>query len=81
MISIGDTKPQIVGQCATQLHAYWKNFTRESDQSMLAYCPQFMRLLVYGPLRDREDQKLEAAIAVKLEEPSVVQEATGSVIR
>ncbi|KAG0167145.1 Tar (HIV-1) RNA binding protein 1 [Apophysomyces sp. BC1034] len=79
VLEIGELKPYIVAQCTECLHAYWSTFTDASIQSMLQYSQQIVKLLLFGPLRDREDQKVEAAIMRKLQAPSVVEEVQGTV--
>ncbi|KAI9275765.1 hypothetical protein BDA99DRAFT_195528 [Phascolomyces articulosus] len=79
ILEIGELKPFVVTQCATLLHAFWSEHTEVSDRSMLHYAPEIAKFLIYGPLRDRDDQKLEAALAIKLQEPETVREAENSV--
>jgi hypothetical protein len=44
---------------------------------LIQYAPEIAKLLVFGPLRDRDDQKLEAAITAKLATPTEVEAAEG----
>ncbi|KAI8390273.1 hypothetical protein BD560DRAFT_362076 [Blakeslea trispora] len=78
VLQIGELKPSIVAQAAKLLHGYWSQFTPETDQSMLQYASEIARLAVFGPLRDRDDQKLEAAFATKLASAAAIQEAEGT---
>ncbi|KAI9494149.1 hypothetical protein BDB00DRAFT_928434 [Zychaea mexicana] len=85
ILEIGELKPYVVTQCATLLHTFWTTKDQNgatkvaADKSMLYYAPEIVRFLVYGPLRDREDQKLEAATAVKLQDPQTIRESEDSV--
>ncbi|KAI9323060.1 hypothetical protein BX666DRAFT_2016546 [Dichotomocladium elegans] len=78
ILELGELKPFIVTQCVERLHAYWSTHTPEADDSMLQYIPEIAKLLIFGPLRDRDDQKLEAAVAYKLEDPAIIHEAENS---
>lgn len=75
MLEIGDIKPFVVAQCASQLYEFWSTHSSEANQSMLQYARDIGRLLVFGPMRERDDQKLEAVVAHKYEEPETIQEA------
>ncbi|KAF7728535.1 Tar (HIV-1) RNA binding protein 1 [Apophysomyces ossiformis] len=79
VLEIGELKPYVMAQCAQCLHAYWSTFTEEANSSMLQYPQQVVKLLVFGPLRDREDQKIEASVMRKLQIPSIVEETQGTV--
>ncbi|KAI8138427.1 hypothetical protein BJV82DRAFT_631498 [Fennellomyces sp. T-0311] len=74
IIEIGELKPFVVTQSAKLLHGFWS----QHPESMLRYAPEIAKLLAYGPLRDREDQKLEAATVIKLQNPETVREAENS---
>ncbi|RCH86084.1 hypothetical protein CU098_001180, partial [Rhizopus stolonifer] len=78
VLQTGELKPYIVTQAAKLLHAYWSTFTPEADQSMSQYASEIAALAVFGPLRDREDQKLEAAFAAKLATPAEILDAEGT---
>ncbi|KAI8988894.1 hypothetical protein BDB01DRAFT_719270 [Pilobolus umbonatus] len=78
VLKTGDLKPFVVAQTSRKLHEYWSQFTKETDRSMLNYAPEIAKLLVFGPLRDRDDQKIEAAISLKLATSEEQQEAEGS---
>lgn len=77
VLETGDLKPFIVAQASKLLHDYWATFTPEACQSMQQYASEFAKLAVFGPLRDREDQKLEAAISLKLAEVEELSDAEG----
>lgn len=77
VLKTGELKPFIVAQTSKLLHDYWSSFSGEANRSMLQYAPELAHLLVFGPLRDRDDQKLEAAIATKLATPVEISEAEG----
>ncbi|KAI9478551.1 MAG: hypothetical protein EXX96DRAFT_571334 [Benjaminiella poitrasii] len=79
ILDVSDIKPFFAAQAANLLHAYWSTFTKEANQSMLDYVQEFRKLLVFGPLRDRDDQKIEAALATKLASPEEIREAKGTV--
>ncbi|CAO3698396.1 unnamed protein product [Rhizopus stolonifer] len=78
VLETGDLKPFIVAQAADLLHDYWSTFTPEACESMQQYAPEFAKLAVFGPLRDREDQKLEAAVSLKLANEDELSEADGT---
>ncbi|GAA5797284.1 hypothetical protein HPULCUR_002665 [Helicostylum pulchrum] len=78
VIQTGELKPFVVAQTSKLLHNYWSTFTEDANKSMIQYAPEIAKLLVFGPLRDREDQKLEAAIAAKLATPTEILEAEGT---
>ncbi|KAI8359079.1 hypothetical protein EDC96DRAFT_545587 [Choanephora cucurbitarum] len=78
VLQVGELKPYIVAQATKLLHDYWSQFTPETDQSMLQYASEIAQLAVFGPLRDREDQKLEAAFATKLASATDINEAEGT---
>ncbi|KAI8096188.1 uncharacterized protein BX664DRAFT_323334 [Halteromyces radiatus] len=67
IIELGEWKPLIVGEGALLLHDFWATFTPESNESMLSYVKEIASLLVFGPVRDRNDQRLEASLALKLQ--------------
>jgi tRNA guanosine-2'-O-methyltransferase len=77
VLETGELKPFVVAQTSKHLHKYWSTFTEDANKSMLQYAPEIAKLLVFGPLRDREDQKLEAAVATKLATPTEILEAEG----
>lgn len=77
VLDTGDLKPFIVAQASNHLHSYWSTFTEDACRSMQQYAPEFSRLAVFGPLRDREDQKLEAAISLKVATSEELEEAEG----
>lgn len=77
VLQTGELKPYIVARTAELLHNYWSSFTEETVQSMIDYAPELAQLLVFGPLRDREDQKIEAALASKIATEEEVLEAEG----
>ncbi|KAI9019565.1 hypothetical protein CLU79DRAFT_888618 [Phycomyces nitens] len=79
IIEVGDIKLYFVTQCAELLYNYWSTYTDEANKSMIQYAPELVRLLLFGPMRDREDQKIDATIAVKLEGPAAAKEAEGTV--
>ena len=71
IMEIGELKPFVVAQMAKLLHAFW--LTR--PELMVDYASEIVKLLAYGPLRDREDQKLEAATVIKLQNAETIREA------
>lgn len=77
VIETGELKPFVVAQTSKLLHNYWSTFTEDANKSMIQYAPEMVKLLVFGPLRDREDQKLEGAIATKLATSTEILEAEG----
>lgn len=77
VLQTGDLKPFVVAQTSKLLHNYWSTFSDDANKSMIQYAPEIAKLLVFGPLRDRGDQKLEAAIATKLATPTEILEAEG----
>ncbi|ORE16390.1 hypothetical protein BCV71DRAFT_265697 [Rhizopus microsporus] len=78
VLDTGDLKPFIVAQASKHLHSYWSTFTEDACRSMQQYAPEFSKLAVFGPLRDREDQKLEAAISLKIATSEELEEAEGT---
>ncbi|KAI8643710.1 hypothetical protein BD408DRAFT_341945 [Parasitella parasitica] len=78
VIETGQLKPFIVAQTSHLLHQYWATMTKEANQSMIQYVPEIAKLLVFGPLRDRDDQKIEAALTTKLASPAEILEAEGT---
>jgi hypothetical protein len=77
VIETGDLKPFTTAQCTQLLHNYWSQYTPESMQSMIQYADEIASLLTFGPLRDREDQKLEAALGLKIASPAEREQADG----
>lgn len=77
VIETGQLKPFIMAQTSHLLHQYWSKMTEESNQSLIQYAPEIAKLLVFGPLRDRDDQKIEAALTTKLATPAEILEAEG----
>ncbi|CAO3620518.1 unnamed protein product [Mucor fragilis] len=78
VIETGQLKPFIMAQTSRLLHQYWSSMTPESNQSLIQYVPEVAKLLVFGPLRDRDDQKIEAALTTKLATPAEILEAEGT---
>ncbi|EPB84910.1 hypothetical protein HMPREF1544_08345 [Mucor circinelloides 1006PhL] len=78
VIETGQLKPFIMAQTSRLLHQYWSSMTEESNQSLIQYVPEVAKLLVFGPLRDRDDQKIEAALTTKLATPAEILEAEGT---
>ncbi|CAO3587682.1 unnamed protein product [Absidia cylindrospora] len=78
IIEFGEWKPLLVGEAALLLHEFWSAFTPETNESMLLYVKEIATLLVFGPLRDRDDQKLEAATLLKLQYADVLKSAEGT---
>ncbi|ORZ16603.1 hypothetical protein BCR42DRAFT_415426 [Absidia repens] len=78
IIEFGEWKPLLVGEAALLLHDFWSAFTPETNESMLLYVKEIATLLVFGPLRDRDDQKLEAAALLKLQYADVLKSAEGT---
>ncbi|KAI7894857.1 uncharacterized protein EV154DRAFT_599678 [Mucor mucedo] len=78
VLQTGDLKPFVVAQTSKLLHNFWSTFSEDANKSMVQYAPEIAKLLVFGPLRDRGDQKLEAAIAAKLATPTEILEAEGT---
>ena len=79
VLQTGELKPYIIAQVSKHLHGFWSTFTKEATRSMLQYTPEIAKLLTFGPLRDRDDQKIEAAITTKLATPAEVIDAEGLV--
>ncbi|KAI7902965.1 uncharacterized protein BX663DRAFT_551827 [Cokeromyces recurvatus] len=79
ILDVSEIKPFFAAQTAHLLHAYWSTFTNEANQSMLNYIHELRKLLVFGPLRDRDDQKLEAALATKIASPEEISASEGTV--
>lgn len=77
VLETGELKPFIVAQTSKHFHKFWSTFTEEANKSMIQYAPEIANMLVFGPLRDRDDQKIEAAIATKLASPAQILEAEG----
>lgn len=77
VLQTGELKPFIIAQASKHLHSYWSTFTEDANKSLIQYAPEIAKLLVFGPLRDRDDQKLEAAITAKLATPTEVEAAEG----
>lgn len=77
VIETGQLKPFIMAQTSRLLHQYWSSMTEESNQSLIQYVPEVAKLLVFGPLRDRDDQKIEAALTTKLATPAEILQAEG----
>ncbi|KAI9281150.1 hypothetical protein BY458DRAFT_430265 [Sporodiniella umbellata] len=78
VIETGELKPFIVAQTAKLLHDYWSTLSQEASESMQQYAPEIAKLAVFGPLRDREDQKLESALSLKLAGQEELSEAEGT---
>ncbi|KAI8384828.1 uncharacterized protein BYT42DRAFT_563768 [Radiomyces spectabilis] len=79
IMELGEVKPYIVSETVEILHSYWATMTPEACQSMLQYTSRIAKLLLFGPLRDREDQKVEASITLKLQTQAAVEAAAGTV--
>lgn len=67
----------VVGESALLLHSFWSTYTVESNASMLSHVKEIATLLVFGPMRDREDQKLDAAVSLKLQFPNTISSTEG----
>lgn len=78
VLQTGELKPFIIAQVSKHLHSYWSTFTEDATKSMIQYAPEIAQLLVFGPLRDRDDQKLEAAITIKLASAQDILDAEGT---
>ncbi|CEP13385.1 hypothetical protein [Parasitella parasitica] len=78
VIETGQLKPFIMAQTSHLLHQYWSTMTKEANESLIQYAPEIAKLLVFGPLRDRDDQKIEAVLATKLASPAEILEAEGT---
>lgn len=78
VLETGQLKPFIMAQTSHLLHQYWSRMTDESNRSLIQYVPEVAKLLVFGPLRDRDDQKIEAALTTKLATPAEILEAEGT---
>ncbi|KAI7864646.1 hypothetical protein BDF14DRAFT_1987237 [Spinellus fusiger] len=79
VLGVGEIKLYFVTQCAELLYKYWSTYTDAANQSMIQYSSEIISLLLFGPMRDREDQKIDAAISVKLQDAETVKEAEGTV--
>lgn len=78
-MKLGDLKPHIVSQCATRCYDFWRQNTTEAISSLVLYKNEVIQLLVFGPLRDREEQKIDSAIAYKLEGREIIDDVEGLV--
>ncbi|ORX62740.1 hypothetical protein DM01DRAFT_1403192 [Hesseltinella vesiculosa] len=78
ILDIGDWRPFIVHDMTVVLHEFWSSHSPQANASMLLYTKEIARLLTFGPLRDREDQKLDAAMYRKLASPETLAKTDGS---
>ncbi|KAI8074159.1 hypothetical protein BC940DRAFT_290184 [Gongronella butleri] len=78
ILEIGDWRPFIVHDTAKLLHAFWSTHTPAADASMLQYTKEIAKLLVFGPPRERSDQRLDAALYRKLASQDTLEESDGT---
>lgn len=70
-------KPSIVAQMAAHYYDFWSKDVTEIVVSLEQYKSEFIQLLIYGPVRDRDDQKIDGALLLKSTAIEEVTEAEG----
>jgi hypothetical protein len=75
----GDLKPSIVAQMASNYYSFWSKLDDASVASLVQYKSEFIQLLIYGPIRDRDDQKMDGALLLKSTSLEEIAEADGYV--
>ncbi|RUS24460.1 hypothetical protein BC938DRAFT_473545, partial [Jimgerdemannia flammicorona] len=79
ILKLGDIKPHIVTQCVSRCYGFWRLYTAEALSSLALYKNEVVQMLVFGPLRDREEQKIDSAIVYKLEGQDIGSDVEGTV--
>jgi tRNA guanosine-2'-O-methyltransferase len=77
ILAWGDLRPSIVAQMASNYYNFWSKLTDDSLASLQQYKSEFTQLLIYGPMRDREDQKMDGVLLLKATPSQDIAEADG----
>ncbi|KAI9277942.1 hypothetical protein BC943DRAFT_298425 [Umbelopsis sp. AD052] len=74
----GDLRPYIVTQMASNYYRYWSKMSDTSMASLHQYKSEFIQLLMYGPIRYRDDQKMDGALLLKATALEEINETEGT---
>ncbi|KAH8553159.1 hypothetical protein BGW37DRAFT_488649 [Umbelopsis sp. PMI_123] len=74
----GDLRPYIVTQMASNYYQFWAKMSEISMVSLQQYKSEFIQLLMYGPIRYRDDQKMDGALLLKSTTLDEIAESEGT---